>query len=59
MKHIVLVTVEHKEPLPIRGELSLTEVLADRAYQWLHANGVSVEVTASMVTDVHVEDSRG
>ncbi len=52
MKHLVIVSVEHRDPLPVRGELSLTDVLADRAFGWLHANGVQCEVTAELIVDV-------
>jgi hypothetical protein len=51
VKHIVIVTVEASQSLPNK-ELGLTDVLAQRAYDWCHANDCKVTVTATQCTQV-------
>jgi hypothetical protein len=45
VKTILIVTVDHKKPLPERMELS--DVAAQRLYGWLYSQGVEASVNAS------------
>jgi hypothetical protein len=57
MKNTTTLTIEieHDKALP-ESELTVTDVIAQRAYQWLHNCGVPCEVTAKVsqvVTEVY------
>lgn len=55
MKTIIQVEIDHKEPLP----QGITDALADRAYQFVHAKGGSTgDVVAKlMVPEVEEDDA--
>jgi hypothetical protein len=50
MKYLTTLTieVEHDKPLP-EGDLTLTDVVAQRAYQWLFNEQIPCDVTAKRI----------
>lgn len=53
MKHTttVMVEIEHDEALPEKG-MNVTDVLSQRAHQWLHAAGLRCVATARVAAEV-------
>jgi hypothetical protein len=47
MKTIVILTIEHSKPLPTKAPI--TDVLSERTYNYLYAQGVEADVRASLV----------
>jgi hypothetical protein len=49
VKTIVILTIEHKRPLP--DKVPVTDVIAERTYKYLYSQGVEVGVRASLVQE--------
>lgn len=44
---LLIVKITHKRPLPQR--MDITDVVSERTYNWLYANGCEASVRASLV----------
>lgn len=49
MKTILILTIEHKKPLPTKTPI--TDVVSERTYNYLFAQGVEVGVRASLAAE--------
>lgn len=50
MKTLILVEIDHKKDLP--SKVPATDVIAQRIYGWLYANGVEAGVQARIEVEV-------
>lgn len=50
MKTILILTIEHSKPLP--EKMVITDVVSERAYNWLRAQDCPASVTATQCTQV-------
>jgi hypothetical protein len=49
VKTLLIVTIEHKKPLPVRE--NVTDIASQRLYSWLYSQGVEAGVRASLVQE--------
>lgn len=49
MKTILILTIEHKKPLPVKTPI--TDVVAERTYNFLYAQGCEAGVRAVLVPE--------
>jgi hypothetical protein len=50
VKTIVILTIEHKKPLPVK--VPITDIAADRIQNYLYSQGCEASVTATQLSEI-------